>query len=113
VKLQEQVTDFEKAGIDVVAMTYDAPELQQTFIDKYNITFPLLSDIEAISVKTLGILNTEYELGHSAYGIPHPGVYVVNPDMMIVGKLFIEDYSTRVDASGVLTYALETLPHSE
>ena len=101
--------DFEAAGIAVVAMTYDTPELQQAFIDKYSITFPLLSDIDATSVKTLDILNNEYEAGHSSYGIPHPGIYIVNPDMTIVGKLFIDAYSSRVDANAVLDYAQQAL----
>jgi peroxiredoxin len=113
VQLQENLQSFKDAGITVVAMTYDAPELQQVFIDSQGITYPLLSDIDASSVKSLDILNTEYQPGDNAYGIPYPGVFVVNPNMEIVGKIFIEAYSTRVDAAGVLSFAIELLPHSE
>jgi peroxiredoxin len=109
VKLQEELPAFQKAGIGMVAMTYDAPELQQAFIDKYGVTIPLLSDIDATSVNTLGILNAEYEPGNSNYGIPRPGIFVVDPDMRIVGKIFVEGFSSRVDASGVLEYARSTL----
>jgi peroxiredoxin len=113
VQLQENLPSFEDAGITVVAMTYDAPELQQAFIEAQGIHYPMLSDIDASSVKTLDILNTEYQPGDNAYGIPYPGVFVVNPNMEIVGKIFIEAYSTRVDAAGVLSFAIELLPHSE
>ena len=109
VQLQENIEAFEKSGIAVVGMTYDAPELQQAFIDTNGITYPLLSDIDAYSVKALGILNTEYEPGDGAYGIPYPGIYVVNNSGTIVGKLFLEPYSIRVDATGVLAYAREQL----
>ncbi len=109
VQLQENLAGFEEAGIVVVAMTYDAPELQQAFIVAQGITYPFLSDIDAGSVQTLDILNTEYQPGDNAYGIPYPGVFVVNADMEIVGKIFIEAYSTRVNAAGVLAYAKSVL----
>ncbi len=109
VQLQENITPFTEAGIAVVALTYDAPELQQAFVSEHGISYPLLSDIDATSIKALDILNTEYAPGDDAYGIPNPGIYVVNTDMVIVGKIFVEAYSTRVDAQGVLAYAQEVL----
>ena len=105
VQLQENAGLFTQAGISIVALTYDTPALQQQFIGANQISYPLLSDIEAKSVTALDILNRGYQPGQSAYGIPYPGVFVVNPDMKIVGKLFIEPYQTRVHAQGVLSYA--------
>jgi peroxiredoxin len=109
VQLQENLDSFNQAGIAVVAMTYDAPELQQAFIDAQGISYPFLSDIDATSVQALGILNTKYAPGENSYGIPYPGVFVVNTEGVIVGKIFVEGYSTRVDAAGVLAYAKEVL----
>ncbi|MCX2983182.1 redoxin domain-containing protein [Halieaceae bacterium IMCC14734] len=109
VQLQENLEAFKAAGISVVAMTYDAPELQQAFVEAEGITYPLLSDIDAASVAALGILNTDYQPGERAYGIPHPGIFVVNSEGMIVGKLFVEAYAERVEALSVLSYALEQL----
>ena len=73
VQLQGLVNEFRAAGIGVVALTYDAPQLQQAFIDQNGITYPFLSDIDAYTVSALGILNEKYVPGDSAYGIPHPG----------------------------------------
>jgi len=109
VQLQEHKAGFDAAGIALVALTYDAPELQQKFIDKFSIAYPMLSDVEASTVRALGILNAEYQPGDSAYGIPHPGIFVIRPDGTIAGKLFIEGYETRVDARAVLDYAQEVL----
>jgi peroxiredoxin len=92
-----------------VALTYDSPERQRKFIDTFSITYPLLSDVDATSVTNLGILNTEYKPGDSNFGIPYPGVFVVNAQQQIVGKLFLEGYSTRVDAPGVLAFAQKAL----
>ena len=109
VQLQENLASFSEAGIAVVALTYDSPELQQAFIEAEGIEYPFLSDIDATSVIALDILNQQYGPGHDAYGIPYPGVFVVDADMKIVGKIFIEGYRTRVEAAGVLAYAKEKL----
>ena len=39
-QLQDYVKGFEEAGIGVIALTYDAPGIQQTFIDANSITYP-------------------------------------------------------------------------
>jgi len=109
VQLQEHRSAFDAAGIAIVALTYDPPEPQQQFVDKFGIGYPLLSDINAESVSALGILNTEYDPGDDAYGIPHPGIFVIRPDGTIASKLFVEEYVKRVDAAAVLAHALQVL----
>ncbi len=104
-QLQEFKAGFDAAGIGMVGITYDKPELQQPFIDKHGITIPLLSDIDTGTFSTLDILNEQYQPGEMAYGIPHPGMIVVNPRGQIVGKMFIEDYSTRVDSAAAHDFA--------
>lgn len=108
-QLQSRLKQFQEAGINVVALTYDSPALQQKFIDKFAITYPMLSDIDAASITSLGILNTDYPPGDSNYGIAYPGVFVLDAQQTIVGKVFVEGYTKRVDADGVLAYARQTL----
>ncbi|MEM9255374.1 MAG: redoxin domain-containing protein [Pseudomonadota bacterium] len=105
VQLQEYLGEFKASGIGVVGLTYDAPELQQAFVDKNGIGYPLLSDDSAATVKALGILNTEYSPGDSAYGIPYPGIFVIDAEGEIVGKIFLDGYRQRVSADAVLAYA--------
>ena len=93
----------------MVAITYDDPALQQAFIDKFAITIPVLSDVDALSFKTLGILNEDYMPGDFQYGIPHPGMIVIDPAGKVVGKLFLEAYSSRVDAAAALAFARTAL----
>ena len=93
----------------MVVITYDAPELQQDFIEAEGITYPFISDIDATTMIALDILNENNEPGDSAYGIPHPGAFVLNPQQEIVGKIFVESYRVRVDGEGVLNYALDVL----
>ncbi len=109
IQLQEYKADFEAAGIGLVAITYDDPALQQAFADKFGIEYPILHDVDALTFKTLGILNQEYAPGDAAYGIPYPGMIVIDPDGVIVGKQFLEAYSVRVDSADALAYAREAL----
>jgi peroxiredoxin len=109
VQLQGRLDSYRQAGIGVVALTYDTPALQKKFIDKFAITYPLLSDVGAESLKNLGVLDPEYEPGDAEFGVAYPGVLIVNREQRIVGKIFIEGVKPRVDADGVLRVALDTL----
>jgi len=109
IQLQEHKAAYDEAGVAVVAMTYDEPELQQVFVDKWGISYPLLHDVDALTFKTLGILNRDYQPGDDHYGIPYPGMLVVDREGRVVGKLFLEDYSVRVDARSALAYAKTVL----
>jgi peroxiredoxin len=108
-QLNDNLPAFKQAGINVVGLTYDTPDGQKPFKDKFSITYPILSDNAAATVKTLGILNEKYTLGEDAYGIGHPGAFVVDPKGVIVGKVFIEAYSSRVDAQSLLSFANNVL----
>ncbi len=107
--MQNHVEAYEAAGVGIVVITYDTPELQQAFVDAGNITYPFISDIDAATMIALGVLNEQNEPGEPSYGIPHPGVFVVNLDNEIVGKIFIDSFRERVDGEGTLRYALEVL----
>ncbi|NJN52390.1 MAG: peroxiredoxin family protein [Gammaproteobacteria bacterium] len=108
-QLQSLSQEFAAAGIGIVALTYDAPALQQAFIDKFSITYPLLSDIDATSISNLGLLLTEHQPGDSGYGLPHPGIIVLDRTQTVVGKVFLEGYEKRVENAAVLGYAVEVL----
>lgn len=109
IQLQAHKADFDAAGIGMVGITYDDPVLQQAFIEKFGITIPILSDINALSFKTLGILNEQYQPGDSQYGIPSPGMIIIDPQGLVVGKLFLEAYSSRVDSAAALAFARTAL----
>jgi peroxiredoxin len=93
----------------MVAITFDTPENQRPFIDAASVTYPFLSDVDAATMGALGILNEEYPPGDDMHGLPYPGIYVLNPEQEIVGKIFVERYQIRVDAPTTLAYAKELL----
>lgn len=79
----------------MVASTYDEKEDNRRFSDKHDLTYPLLEDKEAGMAKLLGILNEKYEPGHMAYGIPHPGMYLLDENGVIFAKFAEEGYKNR------------------
>ncbi len=113
IQLQEHKAAYDAAGIGIVAMTYDDPALQQAFAEKWGIEYPILHDVDTLSFKTLGILNKSYDPGDDAYGIPYPGSIVVDAQGIVVGKLFLEAYSVRVDALSALEFAVAALDQQD
>lgn len=90
--MQERITEFEEAGIAVAASTYDDIEQNASFKSSEELTYPLLSDQDAKTVKNLGILDESYEEGSLFYGVSHPGVIMVDSDGKVVLKRAEEKY---------------------
>lgn len=61
----------------------------------YHISYPILRDQGAKAVKKLGILNREYRMDHRAYGIPHPGVFLIDTSRVIFAKFAEKDFKER------------------
>lgn len=93
----------------VAAMTYDETAVLQRFSAEANIGFPLLSDAAGEAgpagarASSLGILNEEYEEGHPARGIAHPGIFFIDADSVIRGKWAQPDYRERPSFDNVLS----------
>lgn len=107
-QLVEVRTQFEALGFHVATMTYDSVATLKEAEDEYGTDFPLLHDEGSAHIKAMGILNTQYEPGHRAYGIPYPGIFVIDHTGVIRAKLAEEDYRLRPDFSLVLE-AINTL----
>ena len=44
-QLQNYAEDYEEAGIGMVVITYDSPDLQEEFVNAGNLTYQFISDI--------------------------------------------------------------------
>ena len=93
-------------GINVAAVTYDPFEfLKEVELDE-GVNFTLLQDIERQHVNAFGILNTtDYEPGDRAWGVPYPGIFLIDPDGIIRYKFAEESYRIRPDFADVLEAA--------
>ena len=106
-QLIEISDQFEAMGLNVAAMTYDSVEMLKTVEEDQGIEFTLLHDEGITHVNALGILNEDYEPDSRAYGVPHPGIFLISPDGIIRYKFAEEGYRTRPDFSNVLEAAAQ------
>tara|TARA_R100001377_G_scaffold74604_1_gene50896 strand:+ start:1020 stop:1610 length:591 start_codon:yes stop_codon:yes gene_type:complete len=104
-QLVEAEAQFNAIGFNVATMTYDSVATLKEAEAEYETTFPLLYDEDSAHIKAMGILNLQYEPGNRAYGIPYPGIFVLDNEGVIRAKLAEEDYRIRPDFSLVLEAA--------
>jgi len=109
VELQGRYDDIRRQGLGLVALTYDTPETLKRFADSRGITFPLLSDPGSATIKRYGLFNTTVDPQTRAYGIPHPGTFVLDPAGKVVARFFEEAYQERYTAATILA-SLGTVP---
>ena len=93
---------LERNGLRIAAVSYDSPEVLQTFAEKHGIEFPLLSDRDSAVIRGFGIFNNNIAPGLRAHGVPHPVEYLVAPDGTLIRKYFVPNYQHRVTASEVV-----------
>jgi len=81
------------------------------FATRYGITYTLLSDGGSKVISALGLLNTQVYDHHAAYGIPkqervwgvpYPGVFVLDAQGCVVQKRFQQSYRERETGVGLL-----------
>lgn len=94
VQLRDDLPKLTEAGVQIVGISYDSPEILKKFSDSSEIPFPLLSDTNSEVIKAFGI--------HNQRGLPHPGTIVVDRDGVIRAKIFIEGYRDRHDTVALL-----------
>ena len=95
-ELKAQAETFRKMGYGVVAISYDSPEILREFSYNEELNFSLLSDQDVESFKALNVVNQKYKPGDRHYGIPYPGVILVDNKGVVIEKYFFEGYRKRV-----------------
>lgn len=96
IELNKEAKKFTDLGYGLVGISYDNNKILTSFSAEKSISYPLLSDQQAKTVLAYDILNTEYSVGDSNYGIPYPGVVVINKEGVITHKSFFKGYKNRV-----------------
>jgi peroxiredoxin len=102
VELEQHLGAIRKQGLGVAAISYDSVGALKSFADRQHITYPLLSDPDSKIIRTYNILNEAVKPGTPTYGIPYPGVYVVDAQGRVVSKYFEDDYRERVSTAEIL-----------
>jgi hypothetical protein len=107
VELEEKKEDFAKRGLNIAALTYDSIAILRHFGDRKGITYPLLSDPDSEVITAFGILNHNYGPDDDGYGLPFPGMFIIDENGIVKVKFFEEDHRERYTASHVLVRHLQ------
>lgn len=102
VELEKRQAEFAKQGIGVAAITYDKREALAHFAARKGLTYPLLSDPDFKIIRAFGILNLTIPKDSPAFGIPHPGTFLVDERGFVRAKYFEADYRDRFTAANIL-----------
>jgi peroxiredoxin len=114
VELQESLTEYERHGIAVFAISYDSVEVLGAFSEKYGIRFSLLADEGSVVIRRLGLLNKQVAEHHAFYGVPmrddvfgvpYPGSFILDERGVVVERRFEDSYRVRETAVGMLESA--------
>jgi peroxiredoxin len=99
IELNEQATKFTELGYGLAAISYDNTRVLKKFAKEQDIHFPLLSDVNVQTMHSYNILNSQYTEGDDNYGIPYPGVVVIDQKGNVIHKRFFKGYKNRVKFS--------------
>jgi len=108
--LEKHTDRITQAGLGLAAISYDSPEVLKAFSERQGITFTLLSDPQSRIITEYGILNQSVEKSSMVWGVPYPGIYVLDANGKVVAKYFEDDYKQRDTAAQILikSFGLDT-----
>ncbi|WP_291622050.1 peroxiredoxin family protein [Colwellia sp.] len=98
-ELNDLAERFTKLGYGLAAISYDHTDILKKFAEQRNISYPLLSDQKVQTMLAYNIVNSEYAIGDEHYGIPYPGVVVIDDNGKVIHKHFFKGYKKRVKFS--------------
>ena len=110
-ELQQRLPDFDRAGIRLFAVSYDAVAVLAHFAERFHITYPLLSDEGSHAIRALGLYNEHLleqqqfygrEARPEQYGVPYPGIFRLDEQGIVVAKHFEQSYRVRPAPAGLL-----------
>jgi len=97
--LQTRITEFEKAGTRVIAVCPDSVELNRGVAERFDLSFPILSDPDLELTSSLGLVHE----GGSIDGgnVPRPATLIIR-DGVIVWKDLTDNWRVRIRAGELL-----------
>ena len=118
---QQLLPEFEKIGVQVVAISPELPNNSLTITEKHELEFPVLSDVGNIVTRDYGLvfsldkslrpiyegfgLDIKGRNGDESYDLPVPATYVVDSTGIIRYAYANVDYTLRAEPTEVLEAA--------
>jgi peroxiredoxin len=95
--------EIERRGYRVAALSYDSPEILQTFTARRQIAYTFLSDPKSEVIDLYKLRDPQYAPGSRAYGVPRPIIFILDKSGVIRAKLFEESFKVRPPVTAVIS----------
>ncbi len=83
---RDNISKFKKAGVEVIGISPDKPDQQAKFKSKYELTFPLLADVDHETAEAYGVWQLKKNYGKEYMGIAR-STFIIDKDGKIA-KVF-------------------------
>lgn len=96
--LRDNYARFIKKGYEIIGVSADSAKRQQNFIDKYDLPFPLLADVEKTVINAYKVWGLKKFMGREYDGI-HRTTFVIDERGIIeevITKVKTKEHSTQL-----------------
>ncbi len=116
--LHEKEEEIKKLGAQLIAISPELPDGTLSSVEKHNLSFQVLSDIDNIVAEKFGLvftlpeelkgvylgfgINLEKANGNDKWQLPIPATYIISSDGMITYTFVNPDYTKRLEPDDLL-----------
>ena len=101
--IEQQLPEFQAAGIVPVAISVDPPDVSRDFAGKAGLTFQILSDPDTKVIRNYHLLHSGG--GPDGHDISRPAEFLLDPHRAVRWINLTEDIRVRARAKEMLTIA--------
>ncbi len=117
--LQAKLPEITAAGATLVAISPQTPDSSLTTAEKFELAFPVLSDVGNVVADSFGLVHSLPESlrelyesfgfdlpgrnGDETFRLPLPATYVVAPDGVIKWRFVDSNYTKRAEPDAIIT----------
>ena len=87
---RDEYSEYSKHDIEIIGISYDTKKRQKEFANRYNLLFPLLSDLDASISKSYGV---------DTYFFPKRVTFLINKDGVvfdIIKNISLDNYGNKI-----------------
>ena len=97
--LQTKITEFEEAGARVIAVSPDSVEENRGVAERFDISYPILSDPDLALTDALGLRHADAKPGGG--DVPRPATFIIQ-EGRIVWRDLTDNWRIRIQAADLL-----------
>ena len=101
--LRDHYDELQQAGYVVIGVSKDSAASHQKFIDKYELPFPLIADVDTTLLQQLGAWGEKSMCGKKYMGALRT-TYLVNEEGVIEKIFTPKEIKTKIHAEQILDY---------